>query len=106
MTWDELVSKYGQDRASEIAPEKDPRYQQLVGKEGQAKGSAAYAQQILDPETEPTSTGGGLFSDIFGAPGKPDSGLVGQVEQNWTKPGQDAEIALARIGDRPAPDFN
>lgn len=56
-TWEEAVSKAGSvGKARENYPELDPAYKALVEKEGQAKGSAAYAKQYLDPETEQGSS--------------------------------------------------
>ncbi len=56
-TWEEAVSKAGSvGKARENYPELDPAYKALVEKEGQAKGSAAYAQQYLDPQTEQGSS--------------------------------------------------
>jgi hypothetical protein len=54
MTWDQIVSKYGETEASEIAPNLDPRYQALLSKEGSEKAASDYSKQVLDPETETT----------------------------------------------------
>lgn len=50
--WQKLVGKEGVDKARIAAPELDPAYQKLVASEGQAKGSAAYSKQFIDPINE------------------------------------------------------
>lgn len=50
--WTTLVKQVGLKRASEEAPELDPRYQALVKTEGKQKAGETYAKQVLDPETE------------------------------------------------------
>lgn len=64
MSWDDIVKKYGIDKARTIAPELDPKYQQMVKDEGQAQGSADYTKQFIDPQTEHDQGIGGLPSDF------------------------------------------
>ena len=54
--WDEAVKAAGsEDKARVDYPTLDPAYQKLIATEGQAKGSADYTAQYIDPQT----TGGG-----------------------------------------------
>ena len=62
MTWDQIVSKYGETQATELAPNLDPRYQALLSKEGSGKAASDYSKQVLDPETETT----GIAPDMEG----------------------------------------
>jgi hypothetical protein len=84
MSWDELVAKYGKERASELNPIADPRYQELVKKYGAKNAAAAYAQQVLDPETEQPEGELGKILDtesaIWANPAPQDTPVESQIQ--------------------------
>lgn len=62
-TWAELVKKVGVDRARVEAPELDPKYQEMVRTEGQAKANVDYSRQYVDPQTEQQPGVGATLAD-------------------------------------------
>jgi hypothetical protein len=84
MSWDELVAKYGQQRASELNPTADPRYQELVKKYGASNAAVDYAQQVLDPETEQPEGELGKILDtesaIWANPAPQDTPVNSQIQ--------------------------
>lgn len=110
MTWDDLVAKYGQDKAAKLAPQIDPRYQQLVASEGQAKGSAEYAAKYMDPGTVTAQGWAGLGSPAEIKEGIPEEeegtgleGLPGKIEGGIGSALMGAPGALGSFGPKTDP---
>lgn len=78
LSWSQLVSKMGIDKARQQAPELDPEYQKLVASEGQAKGSEDYSHKFVDPTTGTSKLG---WSGLGG--GKEiDEGISDELNSN------------------------